>query len=356
MNIINKIYNKFNYLLELRYIHNQKRALRTELVNQTGKQRIYLFCTPTHSNLGDQAQLMCWLRLFQEWYPNYDVIKVPTRYREFGTLRTIHKIIRPEDKIFIHSGYLIYDPHPELPFIVDIVRYFYDHHITILPQTINLIDEWYQHIVSEIFNSHYDLTLLCRDAVSLQKAELMFPKIKLRLMPDVVTSLIGNEKFRFADYHRNGVLLCIRNDGEKFYSDKEICDLRDKLNGLAGGETAICDTSIKAKPWVWDSKREELVRYMLNKFSRYQVVITDRYHGTIFSQIVNTPVIVLSSADHKLSSGVKWFPKEEFEENIFFAENLDEAYKLAEEILKRNGKIYKNPSYFKLKFYANRLE
>ncbi|WP_082026255.1 polysaccharide pyruvyl transferase family protein [Prevotella pectinovora] len=44
---------------------------------------------------------------------------------------------------------------------------------------------------------------------------------------------------------------------------------------------------------------------ILQQFAKYQVVITDRYHGTIFSQIVNTPVIVISSTDHKLRSGVK---------------------------------------------------
>lgn len=113
---------------------------------------------------------------------------------------------------------------------------------------------------------------------------------------------------------------------------------------------------ISRNPWIWDRKREELIRSMLRTFSRFQVVITDRYHGTIFSQIVNTPVVVLSTADHKLSSGVKWFPKEEFGKNIFFAANLEEAYKLADEILSRKGKIYKNPSYFKQKYYINRLE
>lgn len=63
--------------------------------------------------------------------------------------------------------------------------------------------------------------------------------------------------------------------------------------------------------------------------SHYRLVITDRYHGAIFSQIVSTPTIVLSSADHKLSSGVKWFPKEQFTNYIAYANDLDEAYQLA---------------------------
>lgn len=343
-------------LPERLYQHKESKALMEQLVSTANSKRIFLFCSPTHSNLGDQAQLMCWLRLFKEWYPDYTVVKVPTKYRKFETLRTIHKIIGPEDKIFVHSGYLIFDPHPELPFILDVVRDFYDRHVTILPQTVNLMDGWYQHIVAEIFNSHPNLTLMCRDEVSLKKAEAMFPKVELRLMPDVVTSLIGNEDFQYANSNRNGALLCIRNDLEKYYSDSQINELRKKLDCLTGGGTAVCDTTIKARPWVWDRKREELIRSMLKTFSRYQVIITDRYHGTIFSQVVNTPVIVLSSADHKLSSGVKWFPKEDFGKNIFFANNLDEAYNLVVEILKRKGKVINNPPYFKGKYYSNRLE
>lgn len=116
----------------------------------------------------------------------------------------------------MHSGYLIFDPHPELPFILDIVRGFYDIKITILPQTVNLMGEWYQHIVAQVFNSHPNLTLYCRDEVSLENAKKLFPKVEKRLMPDVVTSLIGNAEFQYPNSTRKGVMLCVRNDGENY--------------------------------------------------------------------------------------------------------------------------------------------
>lgn len=346
--IINKMIGKYNFFRSKWYFYQGKKALDIKLSTACVEKRIYFFCTPTHSNLGDQAQLMCWLRLFSEWYPDYKVIQVSTRFRVFDTLRNIHKIIKPEDKIFIHSGYLIFDPHPELPFILDVVRDFYDHPITILPQTVNLMGEWYQHIVSGIFNANPNLTLMCRDEVSLKKAKLLFPNIKLILMPDVVTSLIGNSYFQYPNSKRNGVMLCVRNDLEKFYSSEQIQTLRERFNC----NTSITDTTINVQPWVWGKNREKLIRSILEEFSKYQVIITDRYHGTIFSQIVNTPVVVLSSADHKLSSGVKWFPKDNFGHNMYYAHDLDEAYNLAKNILDRNGKVFKNPPYFKDEYYS----
>ena len=44
-----------------------------------------------------------------------------------------------DDIIYIHSGYLIFDLHPELPFILDVIKDFYDHHVVILPQTVNIL-------------------------------------------------------------------------------------------------------------------------------------------------------------------------------------------------------------------------
>lgn len=352
MNIIKKVQDKLAYVKSERYVKQKQRELQQVITRKSNAPRIYFFCTPTHSNLGDQAQLFCWLRLMREWHPGYEIICVPTRYRQFATIRTIHDHLHKDDIIYVHSGYLIFDPHPELPFILDVVRGFYDRRIIILPQTVNLVGEWYQHIVAQVFNAHPNLTLFCRDEVSLENAKQLFPNVEKKLIPDVVTSLIGNADFQYPNSERNGVMLCVRNDGEKLYSDEQIAQLRERFKGI---NTAMCDTTINAPIWQWNQDREGLIRNILSEFSKYQVIITDRYHGTIFSQIVNTPVIVISSTDHKLSSGVKWFPKDKFEGNITFAKSLDEAYGKAMEILKREGQVKINPSWFKDTYYNKAL-
>lgn len=201
-----------------------------------------------------------------------------------------------------------------------------------------------------MFNDHPNLTLYCRDEVSLEKANHLFPNVTNKLMPDVVTSLIGNETFQFPETRKNGIMFCVRNDGEKFYTDNQITELRMRLESW---KTSMCDTTIVAPVWKWDVNREQLIHQILQQFAKYQVVITDRYHGTIFSQIVNTPVIVISSTDHKLSSGVKWFPHEKFSDNISFAKDLNEAYEKAVDILKRNGAVKKNPAWFKENYFSS---
>ena len=98
-------------------------------------------------------------------------------------------------------------------------------------------------------------------------------------------------------------------------------------------------------------RRDELIMEKIKYFSTFRVVVTDRYHGTIFSAIASTPVIVINSADHKLSSGVKWFPEELFKDQVQFADNLDEAYLKANQMLERTDVKYDNPPYFKEKYW-----
>lgn len=344
-----RIKRKIESFISLLYINKQIDKLHKQINNRKGCSRIYYFCTPTHSNLGDQAQYLCWLRIFKEQYPSFEIVCVPEKYRKYDTLRQIRKNIQHGDKLFIHSGYLFYDPHPELPLILDVVRAFFDYPITILPQTINIVDEKIKHIVSNQLNSHDTLTICCRDKVSFNNAQHLFNNATIKLMPDVVTSLIGDKSFRYDSNKRKGILFCLRNDGEKYYSTQDLKTLQNKFKGVRIKTT---DTTIQAPMWSWDKNREKLIRNVLKEFSSYQVVVTDRYHGTIFSQVENTPVVVLSSADHKLSSGVKWFPKDKFGMNIYFANDLEEAYALTNDILKREGKIYYNPTWFKDNFFV----
>ena len=70
------------------------------------------------------------------------------------------------------------------------------------------------------------MLFLARDNVSYQIAKEMFPNIAIKAFPDIVTSLIGHFNYH---HERKGVLICRRNDGEKFYSDEDLLSLKHKL-------------------------------------------------------------------------------------------------------------------------------
>lgn len=346
--IFERTKNKIHWYRYRFYVVKLIKETLGKIEHDSQKSRIYYFLTPTHSNLGDQAQLMCWINLFKQWYPEHEVIQIPLIVGTEEVFAAISKKITNEDLIFIHSGYLVCDLYNNWQMLCKIVATFSRYKITILPQTVHFLDSSIQDIIASTFNKHANLHLICRDNVSYMKAKQIFSNIKLSLKPDVVTSLIGTDYINQST-ERDGVLFCMRNDAEKLYSDEQILDLKKKLDGI---KIEFSDTTIEADIWDWPENREKIIRAFLQNFSRYLAIVTDRYHGTIFSQITNTPVIVLSSSDHKLQSGVDWFPKDIFSVNIMYAKNLEEAYKMLLCVLERKGKTQKNPSYFLDSFYS----
>lgn len=164
------------------------------------------------------------------------------------------------------------------------------------------------------------------------------------LFPDIVTLFIGLNKY---NNDRRGVLFCLRDDIEAYYSKKDLLELKSRFCGIPIAQT---DTFLQSKSGKYICRhRESVLNEIWNEYSKYKVIITDRYHGTIFSLIASTPVVVLSSADHKLSSGVKWFTDTPFKEYVSFASSLNEAYTMAMQYL-NTAKDYHLPPVFNEKY------
>ena len=176
-----------------------------------------------------------------------------------------------------------------------------------------------------------------------QMAKEMFPDIKKLLYPDIVTTLIGTRRYS-AD--RNGILMCMRNDSEKYYSDSEISELKKQLLNLANVD--ILDTTVKKKINALSPDLYDYVDEFIENFGRYRLVITDRYHGTIFSHVAGTPVIVLKSTDHKVTTGVDWFRG--IYDSIVYVDEISDVPKVAEEMLQKNDGYYNAP-YFEEAYY-----
>lgn len=323
----------------------------------TFKKKVFLFSIPTHPNLGDQAQLMCTEKWIQDNFREYKLIEmthlcVPLSNSNPKTLLlnvqffqyvVLKMIIRKNDIFIGHSGYFFVDHHGGW-FSYDFLLQHWNNKFVILPQTVNFYAPVVIQRVSERFGNRKNLILLCRDEVSYGKAKEMLGATKLLLYPDIVTSLIGTRQY---DNPRDGILFCMRDDIEAFYSPQDIDKLMKRFGNIRMEKV---DTTLKISNEEMKRNRDKLINQMIEKISTFKVVITDRYHGTIFSAIANTPVVVINSADHKLSSGVNWFPKDEFGDNVQFANDLDDAYAKAKAILVRTD-IKKNPPYFKVNYW-----
>lgn len=351
--ILKKIYIPIKNIIEIPIeIREYKRTItQIEQNRAKGKKALYVGI-PLHANLGDQAQYFCIKEWMNENYSDIGIIEIADCIINSNFLNInskIKKIITKKDIILFQSGYRTTDvaniygekAHRK------ILNLFPENNVLVFPQTVNFKKENEIQESINAYTKNHNVLFLARDEVSYKTARNMYTEARIELYPDIVTSLIGKYKF---NNKRDGILCCTRRDNEKYYNNSELEKMILKLKKIAKVDRN--DTTIDISYMDLEKNLEKILRDTFQDFSKYKLIITDRYHGTIFSLIASTPVIVLNSTDHKLSSGVNWFVNlKEFENYIFFANSLEEAYELARKIYNEDSLEYKLPEYFSEKYY-----
>lgn len=329
-----------DFMLKNKTIHILKQGIKT------GKSKIYYCGVPVHNNLGDLTQGICIRRWLKKHYPDFHVTEIETN----SLVNTKHSVINKLKKAFndtkdfvvFQSGYTTTDLGGFAdPMHQAVIKALPNAKILMMPQTIFFKTQERKDLCSRIYNSHSKMLYLARDAVSFEMAKEMFPDISVRCYPDIVTTLIGSVE---SNQNRKGIMFCLRDDGEKFYSDEELEILINKCKQL--GAVDRTDTT-KGKDVVKEA--EKYIYSEIDRYSKFKIMITDRYHGTILSLVAGTPVIIIKTNDHKVITGVEWF-KGIYDDYVYLAKDLDDAFDIAKEIYARNDYSTLKP-YFEKEYY-----
>lgn len=319
MNIIlRKIKNIF-YKLILYY--------KIKLMISKYKKRIFLIGTPWYGNLGDHAITLGEIYILKKNFPDCKIIDIPYGIYFSKMGKRFGFNINSNDVIYLQGGGNLGSLYPqEEKLRRDVISRYKENKIVIMPVSIffhnnnfgkNELDK-----SKKIYNAHFDLTIISRDEASYTFAKKHFNKVNNVLAPDAVTSLDGimsDKKFE-----RYGIQFFFRKDIEKILSDDVIKKIKVYLN-KKDIQYNVSDTTVPYEVKERQRKKEVFSKLILAR--KAKLVITDRYHGVIFSVITHTPVIVFKSFDTKISSGVKWFKDLEWVHYID-SNNMEEIYKL----------------------------
>lgn len=335
---------------EIRSHSEMQRLLQ---MSSTKERRVFYLGSPSHANLGDLAQGVCIRNWIKRYLADYTIIEVKTDTivnTHFSILPDIIKHYKENDIILFQSGYATTD----LGGFADdmhcaVIEALPNAHFLMMPQTILFVNKERKERTSRIYNSAKRMLFLARDAVSFQMAKEMFPDIVVEEYPDIVTTLIGKRSY---NSFRENILFCCRDDSEKYYSFDEINTLMRKCSNIANVE--ITDTTKYVSEKEIISKPDDYVESEIEKYSHYKFVITDRYHGTIFSLVAGTPVIIIQSTDHKVTTGADWF-RGIYDKYVYLAKDLDDAYEIAKQLYKKDFSHILEP-YFEDKYYAKLFE
>ena len=288
---------------------------------------IYSLTPPPYlKNIGDHAQVIAIRAWLDKHFSDIPVIELD-KDRGHYYLPALQWLVQPEDIFFLHSGGNLGDRGKWSEGMRrETIAAFPDNQVISLPQTIFFSDTPSGNAEKEtsrrIYATHPDLTVIGRDPRSGELAKELFPKANTFCMPDFVLSLPPRHSETKNDPPK--ILLCLRLDDESALTPEQRQQIGDNLPY----DCTYYDTTLE-KAIAFD-RREATLDETLSNFLAADVVVTDRYHGLIFTVLCQKPCVVLRTVDHKLTSAIHWF--EEIP-TVMFAQSLDEIPALVEKCL-----------------------
>ena len=258
-----------------------------------------------YNNLGDVAITYAQKKFLADIFHDKQIVEVPVQdtvklfidMKKKITKNTIITIIgggNTGDKYELMERYRRF-----------IIRNFKNNKTIIFPQTIDFSDTKYgkyslRRSIKD-YSKNKNLIICARES----KSEGLYKKTflnKVYLVPDIVFSL----KLNNYNNNRQGILLLLRDDGEKSLDHEKESDLIQKISDIYDN-VLVSDTCIKGFNY---KDRYKLLFEKINEIASSKVVVTDRLHGMILCYITNTPCIVLKNNNHKILMTYKdWLEK-----------------------------------------------
>lgn len=295
-----------------------------------GERKILYALTPpsTLTNIGDHAQAIAihkWLKEHWGSLPVLEADKIESQH----FLPELKKLITPVDIIFLHSGGNLSDRAQWSESVRrELIEAFPENHIVSLPQTIFFSateeGDYEKKKSSEIYSKHRRLAITARDSTSYELAKEMFQNSELFAVPDFVLSM---DQLTPKKVTEQSPLFLLREDGESAFGAR-----RAKIIEEIGMYGHLYDTETEGD--IPRGRRREEFEGLLAHIMKYPVVVTDRYHGLIFSFLCRKPTVVLPTVDHKLTSVAHWFERYP---TISFAKSIEDVPKLLTETQNRTA-------------------
>jgi exopolysaccharide biosynthesis predicted pyruvyltransferase EpsI len=282
---------------------------------QSGRKRFFLFGLPEHGNMGDYAIGIAEKQFFDDYFPEYELIRVTTN--EWVELKSYFIAnIKKTDILFVTGGGFIGDMWATGSASMDIAQAFPDNLKIFMPNTLTYHDIQKESLVlgdlEKLCAAHHTY-LFFREKNSFDLCRNLGFGDWCYCFPDMALYL----KHNIVDKQRKGkVLLCFRTDAEKIFQEQ------DNLKRLLTcNQIPYDEKDIHLYKYVPENESEFYIAQLIQEFSEYDMIITDRLHGMLLSYMSKTPCAAFDNATHKVAGVYEWIKAEP---EIEFFEKYDE--------------------------------
>ncbi len=272
----------------------------TKRLMESERKRFFLFMQPEHGNLGDYAIAIAEKNFFNDYFPEYELVRVTTN--EWLELKTYFvENIKEADVLFITGGGFIGDMWTSFDVCKDILRSFPQNRKILLPNTLTYHDLQNKNVVrddlEQIFSDSHTYVFF-RERNSLKICTDLGWGDRCYCFPDMVLYL----KYKETQRKRNGkVLLCFRTDTEKTFQEAD-----SVRNLIMRNRIQYDEMDTHTYKYIPEPEGELYVNDLLERIQEYDLVITDRLHGMLLAYASGTPCIAFDNFTHKVSGVYEW--------------------------------------------------
>lgn len=274
------------------------------------KNDVLYFDYPLHLNVGD---LLIYAGT-EAFFSDYGIQIRLRRCLQSFDIQEVKKFVNPNTTLICHGGGNFGDLYPSIQKMrEDIVQAFPNNRVIVMPQTAHFSSQVAMEKSASIFSAHKNCHLFARDTATFNLLKTHFsPYVKLS--PDMAHQLYGRlttKKAAEIATSTPNILYFLRKDIEKSQSeqsiratlsaDAHIKDWEDLLTEkdhqfekLCGRLARIANTLnldfLKNKVNdMWYKQSLDVIERMRQIFVSYDVVVTSRLHGHIFSCLLEIP-------------------------------------------------------------------
>ena len=293
------VHNVISKIADVYY--DPRSALNYFRLNKATSKSAILIGTPAHYNLGDHLIAANEIEFLKNKCHFENVIEIPTRVFIHNKDKYTN-LVSQEVPVFITGGGWMGDVWPEDQKIMeDIIDFFSNNNIFVFPQTIfyrendSIKITQYNKNFIKVLNKARNITIFCRDLGSYDILHgFESANIHIKLAPDIGLYFRSFKKWQ---NKLNAIGFCLRKDREKVVDNNVKESLYEYFN-KKDVMVEVIDTIYNKKVPLW--RRKKILANLKNKFSKYDLVITDRLHGMIFSYIVGTNCIAFNNSTNKV--------------------------------------------------------
>ncbi|OOH90348.1 polysaccharide pyruvyl transferase [Pasteurellaceae bacterium 15-036681] len=273
------------------------------------KDDVLYFDYPLHLNVGD---LLIYAGT-EAFFKDYNINIRLRRCLQSFDLNEVKKYIHPNTTLICHGGGNFGDLYPLIQKLrEDIVQAFPNNRVIVMPQTAHFSNQQAMEKSAKIFKSHPDCHLFARDISTFNLLKNHFSD-NVALSPDMAHQLYGSlqtKKVESEDKPQN-VLYFLRKDIEKSNLEQQIRsslsneatvkDWEDILTVRDHKYELFCSrlatfanrfnlTFLKNRVnKMWYRYSLEVIERVRQIFISYDLVVTSRLHGHIFSCLLEIP-------------------------------------------------------------------